>query len=175
MAATRGAGNDTAVDGTAVAMPPAPASRERLILAFGDSLYAGYGVARGHSLPDVLQATLRRKDVNATIVNAGVSGDTSAAGRQRFAFALDSLPCKPDLILLGLGGNDVLRQIAPAETRANLTAMMDEARRRKIPVVLTGMRAPPISAPNIRQRSTRSGPILPRPMVRDSIRSSSMA
>jgi len=147
VAATRGAGNDTAVDGTAVAMPPAPASRERLILAFGDSLYAGYGVARGHSLPDVLQATLRRKDVNATIVNAGVSGDTSAAGRQRFTFTLDSLPRKPDLILLGLGGNDVLRQIAPAETRANLTAMMDEARRRKIPVVLTGMRSPPNLGP----------------------------
>lgn len=132
-----------AVDGSAIVMPPAPAGPERLVLAFGDSLYAGYGVARGHSLPDAVQAQLRRAGINATIVNAGVSGDTSAAGRQRFAFALDNMARKPDLILLGLGGNDVLRQIAPAETRTNLTAMMDEAKRRGIPVVLTGMRAPP--------------------------------
>ncbi len=116
---------------------------ERLVLAFGDSLYAGYGLNAGESLPDRLQAELRAAGVNATVVNAGVSGDTTAAGRQRFAFALDSLARAPDLILLGLGGNDVLRQIAPAETRANMVAMLDEAKRRGVPVVLTGMQAPP--------------------------------
>lgn len=121
----------------------APAGPQRLILAFGDSLYAGYGLDRGQSLPDAVQDRLRKAGINATIVNAGVSGDTSAAGRQRFAFALDNMAGKPDLVMIGLGGNDVLRQISPAETRANLTAMMDEATRRGIPVVLTGMRAPP--------------------------------
>ncbi len=140
---TVAATNQNAVTDNVVAMPAAPAGTQRLILAFGDSLYAGYGVARGQSLPDVVQANLRRAGTNATIVNAGVSGDTSAAGRRRFVFALDSMARKPDLILLGLGGNDVLRQISPAETRANLTAMMDEAKRRDIPVILTGMRAPP--------------------------------
>lgn len=120
-----------------------PAGPERLILAFGDSLYAGYGLERGQSLPDAIQARLRQSGVNAMIVNAGVSGDTSAAGRQRLAFVLDNLPHKPDLVLLGLGGNDVLRQISATETRANMAAMLDELEKRKIPVLLTGMKAPP--------------------------------
>ncbi|KQS49772.1 hypothetical protein ASG20_07085 [Sphingomonas sp. Leaf198] len=131
-----------------VVATPAPKGPQKLILAFGDSLYAGYGLDRGQSLPDAVQARLRRDGINATIVNAGVSGDTSAAGRQRFAFALDNMTRKPDLVLIGLGGNDVLRQISPAETRANMTAMLDEAKRRGIPVMLTGMMAPPNLGPD---------------------------
>ncbi|WP_375271645.1 arylesterase [Sphingomonas sp.] len=122
-----------------VARPRGP---ERVVLAFGDSLYAGYGLDRGQSLPDAVQARLRRAGVNATLVNAGVSGDTTAAGRQRLAFVLDQMKRQPDLVMLGLGGNDVLRQISPAETRANLTAMVEELRSRDLPVLLTGMRAP---------------------------------
>lgn len=121
---------------------------ERLVLAFGDSLYAGYGLKRGESLPAHIETMLRSQGINATVVNAGVSGDTTAAGRTRLAFALDKLPRSPDLVMLGLGGNDVLRQIPVAETRANLVAMLDELRRRKIPVVLTGMRAPPNLGPD---------------------------
>ncbi len=128
---------------TGATQAPRPAGPERLVLAFGDSLYAGYGLDRGQSLPDAIQARLRAGGVNATVVNAGVSGDTSAAGRQRLAFTLDNQARKPDLVLLGLGGNDVLRQISPAETRANMTAMLDELKRRDIPVMLTGMKAPP--------------------------------
>jgi len=128
---------------TGATQAPRPAGPERLVLAFGDSLYAGYGLDRGQSLPDAIQARLRAAGVNATVVNAGVSGDTSAAGRQRLAFTLDNQARKPDLVLLGLGGNDVLRQISPAETRANMTAMLDELKRRDIPVMLTGMKAPP--------------------------------
>ena len=133
---------------TAVAAVQRPAGKERLVLAFGDSLYAGYGLNRGQSLPDAVQARLRRAGVNADVVNAGVSGDTSAAGRQRLGFVLDNLKRKPDLVMLGLGGNDVLRQIAPAETRANMTAMLDELKRRGIPVLLTGMKAPPNLGPD---------------------------
>ncbi len=133
----------TATAGPSVPQVAAPKGPSRLILAFGDSLYAGYGLDRGRSLPDAIQARLRQAGVNARIVNAGVSGDTSAAGRQRFVFALDNLPRKPDLVLLGLGGNDVLRQIGPAETRANMVAMLEELKRRQIPVMLTGMMAPP--------------------------------
>lgn len=128
---------------TATAAAQRPAGPERLVLAFGDSLYAGYGLDRGQSLPDAIQARLRREGINATIVNAGVSGDTTAAGRQRLSFVLDNLPRKPDLVLLGLGGNDVLRQLPAAETRANMTAMLDELHKRGLPVILTGMRAPP--------------------------------
>ena len=116
---------------------------KRLVLAFGDSLYAGYGLARGQSLPDALQTRLRGAGVDATIVNAGVSGDTTAGGRRRLAYTLDRLARRPDLVLLGLGGNDVLRQVSPAETRANLEAMLAELDRRHIPVVLTGMATAP--------------------------------
>lgn len=137
-----------------------PAGRERLVLAFGDSLYAGYGLERGQSLPDAVEARLRRAGVNAEVVNAGVSGDTTAAGRQRLAFALDNLPRKPDLVILGLGGNDVLRQIQPAETRANLTAMMDALKRRGVPVLLTGMLAPPNLGPDFRGQFDRIWPDL---------------
>ncbi|SEK86752.1 acyl-CoA thioesterase-1 [Sphingomonas palmae] len=128
-----------------VARPQGP---ERVILAFGDSLYAGYGLGRGQSLPDAIQARLRQGGINATVVNAGVSGDTTAAGRERLAFVLDQQKRVPDLVMLGLGGNDVLRQISPAETRANMTAMLDDLKRRRLPVLLTGMRAPPNLGPD---------------------------
>lgn len=132
-----------------VATPPvAMRGPERLILAFGDSLFAGYGLKSGESLPAQIEQRLRQQSTNAKIVNASVSGDTTLAGRNRLAFALDKLPRKPDLVLLGLGGNDVLRQIPVAETRANMTAMLDELKRRKISVVLTGMRAPPNLGPD---------------------------
>jgi acyl-CoA thioesterase-1 len=121
---------------------------ERLILAFGDSLYAGYGLKAGESMPAQVEKLLRRRGINAKVVNAGVSGDTTAAGRKRLAFALDNLSRKPDLVLLGLGGNDVLRQISVAETRTNLVAMLEELKRRGISVVLTGMRAPPNLGPD---------------------------
>ncbi|MBW6522075.1 arylesterase [Sphingomonas sp. RHCKR47] len=143
------AASDVANDANAAAPAevPRPQGSERVVLAFGDSLYAGYGLGRGQSLPDAVQARLRRAGINATLVNAGVSGDTSAAGRQRLAFVLDQQKRAPDLVMLGLGGNDVLRQIAPEETRANMVAMLDELKRRKLPVLLTGMRAPPNLGP----------------------------
>jgi len=133
---------------TPVAAQAPVAGPERLVVAFGDSLYAGYGLARGDSLPDDLQDVLRGQGINARVVNAGISGDTSAAGRQRLAFTLDKLDRKPDLVLLGLGGNDLLRQIPPAETRANFVAMLDELKKRDIPVVLTGMMVPPNLGPD---------------------------
>ncbi len=150
-------GNDTPATNVAVqapstapATPPSSvpvAGPKRLVLAFGDSLYAGYGLSRGESLPDELQTGLRAAGIDAQVVNAGISGDTSAAGRRRLVFTLDRLERKPDLVLLGLGGNDLLRQIPPAETRANFTAMLDELQRRGIPVVLTGMMVPPNLGP----------------------------
>ena len=127
---------------------PRPVGEERLILAFGDSLYAGYGVDKSEALPAQLENRLRRAGINATLVGGGVSGDTSAAGLQRLAFTLDNMARRPDLVILGLGGNDALRQISPDETRANMTAMMDELKRRDIPVFLTGMLAPPNLGPD---------------------------
>jgi len=140
-----------AVANTAVVATPAPvatvAGPEKLVLAFGDSLYAGYGLDRGQSLADAVQRGLRDGGLNATVVNAGVSGDTTAAALRRLVFSLDNLPRKPDLVVVGLGGNDVLRQLPPAQTRANLEAMLQLLRGREIPVMLTGMQAPPNLGP----------------------------
>lgn len=116
---------------------------ERLILAFGDSLFAGYNVAKEDSYPAKLEAALRAKGINARVTNAGVSGDTSAAGAQRFDFTLKSLPVKPDLLVLELGGNDLLRGLSTDETRANLEAIIKSAQAEDIDVLLMGMQAPP--------------------------------
>ena len=115
---------------------------ERRILAFGDSLFAGYNVDASESYPARLQAALRARGVNASVANAGVSGDTSAAGRQRFEFTLDAQEETPDLLILELGGNDLLRGLSPDETRANLAAMIETAQARGIEVLLMGMQAP---------------------------------
>ena len=116
---------------------------ERRILAFGDSLFAGYRVGEGESYPAQLEAALRRQGINARVTNAGVSGDTSAAGLARIEFVLDGLDAVPDLAIVELGGNDLLRGISPAETRDNLGAILAELQERNIPVLLMGMRAPP--------------------------------
>ena len=123
------------------------AGPERRILAFGDSLFAGLGVGRKNSYPAQLEAALRKDGINARVANAGVSGDTSAAGLQRLAFTLDAQKPAPNLAILELGANDMLRALKPAETRANLGAMLDEFAKRKIPVLLMGMRAPPNYGP----------------------------
>jgi acyl-CoA thioesterase I len=131
----------------ASAKSEAPARYDRLVVAFGDSLYAGYRLAPNEGLAPQLQAALNADGINARVHNAGVSGDTTAAGKSRLSFVLDNLERKPDLVVLGLGGNDMLRGIKPEETKANMAAMMDELKRRDIPVVLTGM----LAAPNLGQ------------------------
>jgi acyl-CoA thioesterase-1 len=122
--------------------PAAPQADRRLVLAFGDSLYAGYQLGPNEGFAPVLERALGARGVVARVVNAGVSGDTSAAGLQRLAFALDGLDRAPDLVLVGLGANDALRGLSPAETRRNLDAILAELARREIPAMLTGMMAP---------------------------------
>lgn len=136
--------------GSGASEKPAPAAEEempvmgpeRYILAFGDSLFAGYGLSSAEAYPVKLEAALRAKGVNAKISNAGVSGDTTAAGLQRLKFTLDAQKQKPDLFILELGGNDLLRGLSVAETRANLSAILTELKAREIPVLMMGMRAP---------------------------------
>jgi len=124
------------------AAPEIPADAP-VILAFGDSLYAGYRLAPGEGYPPRLEAALNAGGVKARVVNAGVSGDTTAAARGRLAFTLDGQKVKPSLVLVGLGGNDMLRGLPPAETRANLDAILTELGKRNIPAMLTGMLAAP--------------------------------
>ena len=145
------AGERPADQGAGQPVEQAVAGPERRILAFGDSLFAGLGVGIANSYPAQLEQALRADGHNVRIVNAGVSGDTSAAGRQRLAFALDAQKPAPDLVMLELGANDMLRALSPAETRANLSAMLDELARWNIPVVLMGMRAPPNYGPEFQR------------------------
>jgi acyl-CoA thioesterase I len=137
--------NPVAENKTEVQQTAKVAQYDQLVVAFGDSLYAGYRLAPNEGLAPQLQAALQAAGMNARVHNAGVSGDTTAAGKTRLAFVLDNLDRKPDLVVLGLGGNDMLRGIKPEETKANMTEMMDELKRRDIPVVLTGM----LAAPNL--------------------------
>ncbi len=123
----------------------AAAQYDKLVVAFGDSLYAGYRLAPNEGLAPQLQAALKADGINARVHNAGVSGDTTAAGKTRLAFVLDNLERKPDLVVLGLGGNDMLRGIKPEQTRANMAEMLAELKKRQIPAVLTGM----LTAPNM--------------------------
>ncbi len=118
-------------------------AKEKLVVAFGDSLTAGYGLAPNQSFPAQLQAALLRGGIQARVHNAGVSGDTSAAGRARLGWVLTGLKVKPDLLILELGANDMLRGLQPAQTRANLEAMLADLKRRGIAVILAGMRASP--------------------------------
>ncbi len=118
---------------------------DKLVVAFGDSLYAGYRLGPNEGLAPQLQAALQANGIKARVHGAGVSGDTSAAGKARLTFVLDNLQRKPDVVVLGLGGNDMLRGIKPAETRANIAAMVAELDKRGIDVVLTGM----LAAPNL--------------------------
>jgi len=116
-------------------------AREVLILAFGDSLSAGYGLKPQDSFPAQLQTALRKQGVAARVHNGGVSGDTTTAGRGRLGWVLTGLKAKPDLVILELGANDMLRGQPPALARANLDAMIADLKRRKIPVLLAGMKA----------------------------------
>lgn len=111
-----------------------------VILALGDSLTAGYGLAQPDSFTVQLEAALAKAGTVAKIKNAGVSGDTSAGGRARLAWALAE---KPDAVMIELGANDGLRGLNPKRTEANLDAIIAMAKAQGLPVLLTGMRAPP--------------------------------
>jgi acyl-CoA thioesterase I len=142
---------DTRQPSTSAPVAAEEVAGTKLVIAFGDSLYAGYRLGPNEGFAPQLQAALKAKGIAAKVVNAGVSGDTSEAGKARLAFVLDSQKRKPDLVILGLGGNDMLRGINPEQTRANMAALMDELKRRGIKVVLTGILASPNMGPDFAQ------------------------
>ena len=132
-----------AISAAPPAAPANPSPPRPFVLAFGDSLTAGYGLEAGLGFAPQLQATLRRHGIAATVSDGGVSGDTSQAGRARLGWTLDGLARKPDLVIVELGANDMLRGLDPTLTRDNLDAILTELGRRRIPVLLAGMRAAP--------------------------------
>lgn len=116
---------------------------EPLVLAFGDSLTAGYQLKPGEGFVPQLERALRARGVNATVHNAGVSGDTTAAGKARLPWVMKSLKQEPDVAIVALGANDMLRGQPVAQARANLDAIIGELRRQGVTVVLAGMLAAP--------------------------------
>lgn len=111
------------------------------IVALGDSLTAGYGIGVERAFPSVLQRELNRSGYRLEIVNAGVSGDTSARAVARFRAALDD---DVGVLIVALGANDGLRGLPVADLRKNLATILAEARRRSIRVLLCGMEALPV-------------------------------
>ena len=116
------------------------------IVALGDSLFAGYGLRAEQAYPVRLEAALRARGINAQVVNAGVSGDTTEDGLARLDFTLGA--GKVDLVVISLGGNDMLRGLPVARTRANMEAILAGLDKRKVPVVVMGMLAAPNMGPD---------------------------
>lgn len=111
------------------------------ILVWGDSLSAGYGLKSGEAWPTLLQTRLKDEGFRHTVVNASVSGETSAGGRSRLPAALEQH--KPSIVILELGANDGLRGLRPQLMAENLIAMIDAARAAGSQVLLVGMHMPP--------------------------------
>jgi acyl-CoA thioesterase-1 len=111
------------------------------IIVLGDSLTAGLGLAVSESFPALLQKRLDERGQRYMVVNAGVSGDTSAGGLRRLDFALEE--GHPRILIVALGGNDGLRGLAPEQLESNLAAIIERGLERGLRVVLAGMEAPP--------------------------------
>jgi acyl-CoA thioesterase I len=118
----------------------ANAETEIRILALGDSLMAGYGLAQPNSFPSKLEHVLKNEGLTVKVINAGVSGDTSAGGLARLEW---SLVAKPHAVVLALGANDGLRGLDPKTTFDNLDAIVSSLGKKGIAVLLVGMKAPP--------------------------------
>jgi acyl-CoA thioesterase-1 len=121
-------------------IPPDAAPGGPLVVFLGDSLTAGFGVAEPEAFPALVAERLRSRGRPVRVVNAGVSGDTSAGGLRRLDWVLG---LEPDLLVVGLGANDGLRGQPPEALEANLRAILTRALERDVGVVLLGMRLPP--------------------------------
>lgn len=122
-----------------LALPVAAAAEPLTLVAFGDSLTQGYGLPPDQGLVPQLQAWLQARGADVTVINAGVSGDTTAGGASRIDWTLTP---EVDAMILTLGGNDMLRGIDPAEARRNLDMILTATEARDLPVLLVPMQAP---------------------------------
>ena len=140
-----------------LAAPAQADSGARTLLVLGDSLGAGFGLPAEQGFVPRLEAALRRRGHDISVANGSISGDTTAGGRARLDWALAS---KPDFVLVALGGNDGLRGLDPAETRANLAAILARLQARNVPVLLAGMKAPRNLGPDYERAFNRAWPEL---------------
>jgi acyl-CoA thioesterase I len=125
--------------------PSAPASASPRIVFLGDSLTAGLGLSSDKSYPSLIGKRLKDRGLDYEVVNAGLSGDTSAGGLRRLDWSIEG---DVRVLIVALGGNDGLRGLPPTELKKNLAAILDRAKARKIPVILAGMEAPPNFGPD---------------------------
>lgn len=132
--------------GGAVTAGPSAAETFKIV-AFGDSLMAGYRLGPGESFPEKLESALKSKGHDVVIANAGVSGDTTSGGLARLDW---SVPDDTDLVILGLGANDMLRGVSPEITARNLEEMIVRLKERGIDIILAGMLAAPNLGPDYR-------------------------
>jgi acyl-CoA thioesterase-1 len=130
----------TAAANATPATATTPASTQPRIVALGDSLTAGLGLAPDQAYPALLQARLKSAGLDYEVINAGVSGDTSAGGLERLEWALQG---NVKILIVALGGNDALRGLPADALAANLSQIIERARARQIRVILAGMEAPP--------------------------------
>lgn len=133
----------------ALALPPAAAEETGALrlVALGDSLTQGYGLAQGEGLVPQLETWLRAEGHDVIVINAGVSGDTTAGGVSRLDWTLAD---DPDAMMVALGGNDLLRGIDPSASRANLRAILERLQAEGIPAMLVGLPAPGNYGPEFR-------------------------
>ncbi len=127
----------------ALFMSQAVLARPLVVLAYGDSLTAGYQLPPGQGFAPQLEKALKAKGRDVTVVGAGVSGDTSTQGRARVNWVLAGMKQKPDLVVLELGANDMLRGQSPKTARDNLDAMVKAFKAKGARVLIAGMRANP--------------------------------
>lgn len=123
------------------------------LLVYGDSLSAGYGLAQGQSWVDLLQQRLEQRRLPYKVVNASISGETSAGGLERLSGVLERY--RPSVMVLELGANDGLRGLSLTALKRNLSTMVMRAKARGIKVVLIGMRLPPNYGPQYTERFHR--------------------
>jgi acyl-CoA thioesterase I len=124
----------------AISTIPVRAQQQIRLLVLGDSLTAGYGLPKSQAFPARLEAALREAGIGATVIDAGVSGDTTAGGLARIDWAIGNPP--PDFAIVELGANDGLRGLPPKAMEANLDAILARLSERNVRVLLAGMRAP---------------------------------
>lgn len=124
---------------------PAPRAAGPRVVFLGDSLTAGLGLAADDAYPAQLGRALADRGLPVDVVNAGVSGDTSAGGLRRVDWVLSQ---SPDILVVALGANDMLRGLSPAECKANLRAIVEKGRAAGAQVLLLGMRANPTLGPD---------------------------
>jgi acyl-CoA thioesterase-1 len=138
---TTGPGAAIPPDAPSTSPPPAPVPvGEPRIVALGDSLTAGLGLAQDMAFPAQLERKLAQRGHSITVANAGVSGDTAADGLRRANWALEG---NVKLLIVALGANDGLRGLPPPQMKENLQGIIHRARQRGVPVLLAGMEAPP--------------------------------